>query len=120
MLRKTLKALLWVCGGFVLIAALGFIWLISSIDVPKKRTAAEEGRILDEYAGCLTKDGLKEFVTAANNNDTRHMQALLGTECFPIQGLRFSMVDQGLMNSQIRVYTDEGSVLLWTATKATR
>lgn len=81
---------------------------------------AQSGRISGAYAGCLTEDSLDEFITAASKRDTRHMNALLGTECFPLDGREFSVVDRGFTKTQIRVYAGGGSVLLWTVNEATR
>jgi len=81
---------------------------------------AQTGRVSGAYVGCLTKKGLDEIITAATKNDMRHMQALLGSECFPIKGREFSVVDRGFLKSQIRVYAGGGSVLLWTVNEATR
>lgn len=81
---------------------------------------AQTGRVSGPYAGCLTEEGLSEFITAATKRDTQHMNALLGTECFPLDGREFSVVDRGFTKTQIRVYAGGGSVLLWTVNEATR
>ncbi|MFD2741477.1 hypothetical protein ACFSUD_18040 [Sulfitobacter aestuarii] len=72
------------------------------------------------YVGCITEDALDEFITAAVNDDNRQMQALLGVSCMPIGGLEYSMVDRGFMTSEIRVYTGQGSVRLFTPSEAVR
>jgi len=77
-------------------------------------------RVNDGYIGCLTESSLDEFITAAVNNDNRQMQTLLGTVCVPIGGREFSMVDQGFVVSEIRVYVGSDSVLLFTPSEATR
>lgn len=70
------------------------------------------------YVGCLTETALDEFTNAAVNEDYRQMQALTGTVCASIEGREFSVVDRGWMTSQIRVYVDGSSVLLWTVSEA--
>jgi len=77
-------------------------------------------RIGQGYVGCLTEAALDEFISAAVNEDKRQMQALLGSVCVPIGGLEYSMVDQGFMVSQIRVYVGSDSVLLYTVAEAAR
>lgn len=82
--------------------------------------AAQTGRISSAYVGCLTKEALSEFITAATRSDTRHMQSMLGSICFPIEGLEYSVVDRGMMQSQLRVYIGNDSALLWTVSEAIR
>ncbi len=75
-------------------------------------------RITGTYVGCTTKAALDEFATAANNNDLRQMQALTGTVCTSIEGQEYSIVDRGWMTSQIRVYGNGTSAVLWTVSEA--
>jgi ABC-type thiamin/hydroxymethylpyrimidine transport system permease subunit len=72
------------------------------------------------YVGCITGDDLSEFVSAAVNNDNRHMDSLLGNVCFAIGGLDFSMVDQGFMTSEIKVYVGNDSFNLFVPAEAAR
>ena len=82
--------------------------------------AAKAETIEDGYVGCLTGSALDEFVGAAANNDRRQMEALLGVVCVPIGGYEFSVVDRGLLRSQIRVYVGSDSIVLWTVTEEIR
>lgn len=75
----------------------------------------EEGHI-----GCTSEGALDEFMTAARNNDLRQGDLLLGSVCFPIGGLEFSEVDMGLLKSIIRVYTENGTAVLWVVSEAAR
>ena len=72
------------------------------------------------YVGCITEDALDEFITAAVNDDERHMRTLIGAVCLPIGGLEFSMVDRGFLTSEIRVYTSQGSIRVFTPSEAVR
>lgn len=81
---------------------------------------AQTGVIDGAYVGCLTRDALSEFISAAVNNDNRQMNALLGSSCFAIEGREFSVVNRGFSKSQIRVYAGGSSVLLWTVSEAVR
>ncbi|WP_110815833.1 hypothetical protein [Pseudoroseicyclus aestuarii] len=89
-------------------------------------TAAAAGpvaadKIPEGFVGCITEDALDEFISAAVNDDMRQMQTLLSAGlCAPIGGREFSMIDRGFITSEIRVYTDSGSVALFTPSEATR
>ena len=78
------------------------------------------GRVKDDYVGCITEEALDEFISAAVNEDQRQMQALLGVTCVPIGGREFSMVDRGFVVSEIRVYFDGDSVVLFTPAEGAR
>jgi hypothetical protein len=78
------------------------------------------GRVKAGYVGCITEKALDEFITAAVNEDKRQMQDLLGRVCIPIGGMEFSMVDQGFMTSEIRVYTSSGSLTVFTPAEGAR
>jgi len=82
--------------------------------------SANAKTISDNYVGCITKQSLNEFTTAAVKKDYRHMEALLNKTCFNIKGREFSVVKAGFVKSQIRVYAGEGSVLLWVPSEAAR
>ena len=71
--------------------------------------------------GCLTEDFLDEFITALSNNDRRHAGELLESAlCFGITGRPYSIVDLGFMTTEIRVYTENGSVRLFVQTQFVR
>ncbi|WP_299850381.1 hypothetical protein [uncultured Roseovarius sp.] len=72
------------------------------------------------YVGCVTETALDEFVAAAAANDLQQIQALNGTLCISIEGLQFSVVDRGWSKSQVRVYGNGQSALLWTVSKAVK
>ncbi len=64
--------------------------------------------------GCISESALDEFVTAANNKDRRHGQELMSSGlCFFITGRSYSIVDKGFFTTEIRVYTENGSVRLF-------
>lgn len=87
----------------------------------RKTTAKPPNIIKGDYIGCLTEDALKEVVSAAVKKDLRQIQALLDARlCINMNGLRFSVVDLGFIRTKIRVYTGDGSLVLWTVTEATR
>lgn len=81
---------------------------------------AAAGRIESGYVGCVTEDALDEFISASVAGDQRQVQALLGTLCAPIGGLEYSMVDRGILVSEIRVYIGSDSVRLFTVAEAAR
>ena len=72
------------------------------------------------FVGCLTERALDEFITAVVNDDSRQMNTLLGSSCVPIGGREYSMIDQGFITSEIRVYVGSDSVALFTPAEATR
>lgn len=72
------------------------------------------------YVGCVTEDALDEFMSAAVKNDEKQMNALLGNTCAPIGGLEYSMVDAGIMTSQVRVYFGSDSAVVYTVAEAAR
>lgn len=72
------------------------------------------------YVGCVSEAALDEFIDAAVANDTRQIQALTGSVCISIEGLQFSVVDRGWSKSQVRVYGNGQSALLWTVSEAIR
>lgn len=72
------------------------------------------------HVGCVSEAALDEFVDAAVANDARQIQALTGTVCISIEGLQFSVVDRGWSKSQIRVYENGQTALLWTVSEAIR
>lgn len=72
------------------------------------------------FVGCLTEDALDEFTMASVKEDKRQMDALIGTVCVPIGGRDYSMVDQGFVVSEIRVYVGSDSINLFTHAEATR
>lgn len=76
--------------------------------------------IEDGHVGCVTERTLDEFIAAARNKDVRQGEALLGTYCFPIGGLEFSVVDLGILKSRIRVYTKGSSGVVWVVSEAAR
>lgn len=78
------------------------------------------GQVNPGYVGCVTEDSLDEFITAAVNDDERQMNALLGVSCIAIGGFDYSMVDQGFITSEIRVYVGSDSVNVFTPAEATR
>jgi len=75
-------------------------------------------RITGAHVGCITKDALEEFRTAAHNNDLRQIRALTSTICTPIEGMEYSVIDRGWMTSRIRVYGNGGSAVLWVISEA--
>ena len=93
-------------------ASAGAMVLLASMAYGKIITGA--------YIGCVTEDALDAFISAANSEDYRQMQALTGTVCTSIEGLEFSVVDQGWSRSQIRVYANGNSALLWTVSEAVK
>lgn len=72
------------------------------------------------YVGCTTQRALNEVIQASVNRDYRQIEALLGTECININGLEYSIVRRGFVQSQIRVYAGNSSILLWTVSEALR
>lgn len=83
-------------------------------------TPALADRVNHGYVGCITKKALDEFVTAAVNSDNRQMETLIGSVCLPIGGLEYSMIDQGFITNEIRVYANGNSVAVFTPAEATR
>ncbi|GAA6176943.1 hypothetical protein [Sulfitobacter pacificus] len=82
--------------------------------------ALSAGTFVIGYAGCSTKAALDEFTSAVVNNDKRQMNALIGTQCAAVGGFEFSVVDRGLLKTQVRVYVGENSILLWVPSEAAK
>ncbi|MDX8348622.1 hypothetical protein SLH49_11565 [Cognatiyoonia sp. IB215446] len=76
--------------------------------------------IQGSYVGCVSEAALDEFIDAAVANDTSQIQVLTGSVCISIEGLQFSVVDRGWSKSQVRVYGNGQSALLWTVSEAIR
>jgi hypothetical protein len=84
-------------------------------------TALFSDTIKPNYAGCVTKASLSELLTAANANDLRQIDALMDANiCFPIGGREFSVIEQGLVTSKVRVYAGSSSAVLYLPTEGTR
>ncbi len=91
----------------------GFLLLVGT-------SSASAATIKGAHVGCLTKNALDEFVTAATNKDYKQMNALLGRTCVSIEGREYSIVKRGFVKSRVRVYVGENSVLLWVVSEAVR
>jgi len=83
-------------------------------------SVANAQTIQGAYVGCVSEAALDEFIDAAVANDTRQIQALTGSVCISIEGLQFSVVGRGWGKSQVRVYGNGQSALLWTVSEAIR
>lgn len=94
--------------------------LLSAIFAACIGSGAIAKTVEDGHVGCVTERTLDEFIAAAGNHDVKQGEALLGTYCFPIGGLEFSVVDLGVLKSQIRVYTKGSSGILWVVSEAAR
>ena len=94
--------------------------LILTVLLMWSASAALADTVNQGFVGCITEDALSEFISAAVKNDTRQMQALIGSTCVPIGGLEYSMVDQGFITSEIRVYVGSDSLRVFTPAEATR
>lgn len=88
--------------------------------VAMSATTAAAATLESGYAGCVSKDSLDEFTMAVVNKDQRQMNALIGKACIPVGGLEFSVVDRGLLKTQVRVYAGNDSILLWVPSEAAR
>ncbi|MEM8542167.1 MAG: hypothetical protein AAGF25_14525 [Pseudomonadota bacterium] len=96
---------------FIMYASLASAGLIST---------ANAQTIQGAYVGCVSEAALDQFIDAAVASDTRQIQALTGSACISIEGLQFSVVDRGWRKSQVRVYGNGQSALLWTVSEAVR
>ncbi len=94
--------------------------LLSAVIAACLGSSAIAKTIEDGHVGCVTERTLDEFIAAAGNGDVRQGEALLGTYCFPIGGLEFSVVDLGVLKSRIRVYTKGSSGVVWVVSEAAR
>ena len=84
----------------------------------EREQAQASNHITGAYVGCSTEAALDEFTTAAVNNDLQQIGALTSTVCTSIEGLEYSIVDRGWLTSQIRVYRNGDSFLIWTVSDA--
>ena len=82
--------------------------------------SAQSGRIQGDYVGCVTRQALDEFITAATRDDHRQMGALLGSVCVNMNGLPYSIVRRGFVRSEVRVYASGSSIVLFTVSEAVR
>lgn len=75
-----------------------------------------EGRTKGGHAACLTKELYDQFLDAAAQKDRRAGEYLLDNGCLILRaGLPASVLDLGFMGwAEVRIYTDEGAVTLFT------
>lgn len=104
--------------GFGLVGLILAIFIGSKMsnDTPEYKRAepTPPGIMGEDIVGCSSKDSLKELGRAATNRDLTHFQSLLGGPCYAIGGKQFSVVQTGLIRSQVRVYfPGSNSMLLW-------
>ena len=96
------------------------VFALAVVALVPTTVAAKSGTIRGPYVGCVTDSLLDEFVGAAGEKDYQQMNALLNRICFNIEGRRYSTVDVGFFTSEIRIYTEGGSVVLFTVNEALR
>lgn len=65
-------------------------------------------RITGDYAGCISRDDLHQFIKAIADKDYRSMNLMLRNECAPVKGREYSMLERGDTESEIRVYAPNG------------
>ena len=82
--------------------------------------AAQSGVITDDYIGCLTEENLNQLFKAINSNDTRLRDSLMGKVCVLIKGYPFSMLDRGMLVSEIRIYVNDTHIDLFVPAEAAR
>jgi hypothetical protein len=83
--------------------------------------AAQAATVRDAHVGCVTEAGYREWTQAALSNDMRQGQALKDSgECFSIQGMEYSIAENGFLRVRLRIYFGTSSILLYTAAEATR
>ena len=124
--RTTRGGALQIC----LASGLGFMVFASTASQPDptSSTPQEVTRVEDRNTirtkgavGCLTEDALDEFLTAATNRDRRHGRELLASGlCFGISGQSYALLDLGFLVTEIRVFTENGSVRLFVPTEFVR
>lgn len=97
---------------------LGAVCLVAIAGAPAAADAPflGEGRTKGGDAACLTKDLYDQFLDAAVQNDRRAAEYLMDNGCLILRaGLPASVLDLGFMGwAQVRIYTDEGAVTLFT------
>jgi hypothetical protein len=82
----------------------------------------ESGRFASGYFGCTSKDRLSEFVRAAGVDNQVQLQALVSNgDCFPLDGLEYSVVSRELGTTEVRVTPAGGpDRILFTIAEAVR
>jgi len=83
-------------------------------------TEAHAGVIQGAWVGCLSEEYLDQFIAAAAQKDLRLMQSMIGTTCVGIDGHQFSVLDRGILVTEIRVYIGDDYVDLFVPAEAAR
>ena len=96
---------------------IGLALLVSTL---ASAAAAQSGVITDDYIGCLTEKYLDQLGRAIHSNDTRLRDSLMGKVCVLIKGYPFSMLDSGMLVSEIRVYVGDDHIDLFVPAEAAR
>ena len=94
--------------------------IILSLPLALIASFSAAGTFESGYAGCISKAALDEFISAATNDDQRQMDALIGSQCAAVGGFEFSVVDRGMLKTQVRVYVGENSILMWVPSEGAR
>ena len=68
-------------------------------------------RITGEFAGCVTRDDLDQFIQAVAAKNDGQIKAMLASECAPVKGREYTMLEQDGDASKIRIYTPNGGTV---------
>jgi len=68
-------------------------------------------RITGEFAGCVTQDDLDQFIQAVATKNDGQIKAMLASECAPVKGREYTMLEQDGDASKIRIYTPNGGTV---------
>ena len=79
-----------------------------------------EAATLGNYIGCTSEKALDQLFAAMSNNDSRLQSSLMGSECVPVGGREFSVIDRGFVVTEVRVYVGENSIDLFVPSEAVR
>lgn len=73
--------------------------------------AFASNRITGEFAGCVTRDDLDQFIQAVATKNDGQIKAMLASECAPVKGREYTMLEQDGDASKIRIYTPNGGTV---------
>jgi len=68
-------------------------------------------RITGEFAGCVTRDDLNQFIQAVATKNDGEIKSMLNSECAPVKGREYTMLERDGDASKIRIYTPNGGTV---------
>lgn len=76
------------------------------------------GYVTGSYIGCYSQRAFEQLMSALASNDSRLYNSLMITECTPVNGLEYSILDKGFLKSKARFYKGVDYQDLWVPSEA--